>query len=106
MYKNSQGSLLLRRILHPPDVATLVCTLPRLILSAIQFAGAFRFIYAGLFVLDLSRRAVTAFDASAGARVSRHVGGALRVHLWAALVVHVPVGALERCKYIWKLLLL
>jgi hypothetical protein len=75
------------------------CSLARLIISAIQSAGAFRFIYTGVIILDQARRAVTALNASAGARVSRHVGRALRVHLRAAFVVHVSVGAFECCKY-------
>jgi D-serine dehydratase len=72
------------------------CLLIMIILLAIQFAGAFRFIYASVIILDLSRRAVTALDASAGARVSRHVGRALRMLLRAAFVVHVSVITLER----------
>jgi hypothetical protein len=92
--------LIIRSILNLPGVASLLCTLARLIISAIQSAGAFRFIYAGVIILDQARRAVTALDASAGARVSRHVGRALRVHLRAAFVVHVSVRALERCNCI------
>jgi hypothetical protein len=98
--KERRIRLIIRSILNLPGVASLHCTLARLIISAIQSAGAFRFIYAGVIILDQARRAVTALDASAGARVSRHVGRALRVHLRAAFVVHVSVRALERCKCI------
>jgi hypothetical protein len=81
-----------------PGITTLRCLLPRLVLESIQCAGAFRDLYAGVFVLDQSGWAEAALDASAGFGVLRQVSGALHVCLGSTYVEHVPVCAVVLCK--------